>query len=368
MVSSNKYARSVIKLIFRRGALTRSEIMRALKMRLNAIVEVCNELEEKGLIVREEAGRRRNCKLMLNPACFVFIGVEHHLAGADFVAVDASGGKIGSQRLELPQEKRLEHLLAATEKFVRKFDAESICALGVSDIGLVDPPREIGVYSAHLSGWKDVPLGKIFRENFPCDFFLIDRVDADCFAAHSRSAGKPHIYVNIIPDGIGMSIRDPHNFWQRHMPMAGQIGHLVAVPDGELCRCGNRGCLETVAGVGAVLERLAKLTGRRLSETEALTLAASGDRLCETVLREAGEYMGRMLATVVGILGISNITIRGTLCAEGGAYFSGVRSALFKSVIYPMNRALSLESESRPVENTALGAALFARGEYVDRL
>ena len=165
-----------------------------------------------------------------------------------------------------------------------------------------------------------------------------------------------------------MSMRDPHNFWQRHMPMAGQIGHLVAVPDGELCRCGNRGCLETVAGVGAVLKRLEELTGKRLSETEALALAASGDRLCETVLREAGEYMGRMLATVVGILGISNITIRGTLCAEGGAYFSGVRSALFKSVIYPMNRALSLESESRPVENTALGAALFARGEYVDRL
>jgi len=71
---------------------------------------------------------------------------------------------------------------------------------------------------------------------------------------------------------------------------------------------------------------------------------------------------------VVGILGISNITIRGTLCAEDGAYFAGVRSALFRSVIYPMNRALSLESESRPVENTAIGAALFARGEYVDRL
>ena len=368
MVASNKYARSVIKLIFRRGPLTRSEIMHALKMRQNAIVDVCNDLEAQNLIVREEPDRRRNCKLKLNPQCFVFVGSEHHLTGANFVAVDALGDKISSQSVKLPEEKRLEHLLAATEKFISPFKCDSICALGVSDIGLVDPPHETGVYSAHLPGWRDIPLGHAFRERFPYDFFLIDRVDADCFAAHSRNSKHSHIYVNIMPDGIGMSMRDPYNFWQRHMPMAGEIGHLVAVPNGELCRCGNRGCLETVAGVGAVLEKLFKLTGKRLTEAEALELAASGDRLCETVLREAGEQMGSILAKVVGILGVGSITMRGTLCAESGVYFAGLRSALLKEVIYPMNRTLSIDSESRPTENAALGAALFARNEYIDRL
>lgn len=368
MIEMNKYARSVIKLIFRRGASTRSEIMRTLKMRLNAIVEVCNELEERNLIVREESGRRRNSKLGLNPRRFIFIGAEHHLSGADLVAVDAEGAKIASRTLELPREKRLEHLLEATESFISVFDGGSICALGISDIGLVDPIRETGVYSAHLPGWKDIRLGKVFRARFPYDFFLIDRVDADCFAAHFQDNAKPHIYVNVIPDGIGLSLRDPFNFWQTHMPLAGQIGHLVAVKDGSLCRCGNRGCLETVAGVDAVLRRLFELTGKRLSEEEALKLSASGDRLCETVLREAGESMGRMLAKVVGILGIGCITMRGTLCASGGAYLEGVRAALVKEVIYPLNRELSLDSEPRPVENAAFGAALFARCEYIDRL
>ena len=368
MVASNKYARSVIKLIFKRGSLTRSEIMHALKMRQNAIVDVCNDLEAQSLIVREEPDRRRNCKLQLSPQCFIFIGLEHHLTGANFVAVDAIGGKLASQSVTLPQEKRLDQLLAATENFISPFKCDSICALGVSDIGLVDPPHETGVYSAHLPGWRDIPLGHAFRERFPYEFFLIDRVDADCFAAHSRNSKTPHIYVNVMPDGIGMSLRDPYNFWQRHMPMAGEIGHLVAVPNGELCRCGNRGCLETVAGVGAVLEKLFKLTGKRLTEAEALELAASGDRLCETVLREAGEQMGSILAKVVGILGVGSITMRGTLCAESGVYFAGLRSALLKEVIYPMNRTLSIDSESRPTENAALGAALFARNEYIDRL
>ena len=368
MVEMNKYARSVIKLIFRRGALTRSEIMRALKMRLNAIVEVCNDLEAQNLIVREEPDRRRNCKLKLNPRCFLFIGLEHHLTGANFVAADVLGGKLSSQSVALPQENRLEHLLTATEKFILPFRSDCIRALGVSDIGLIDPLKEIGIYSAHLPGWRDIPLGKAFRERFPYDFFLIDRVDADCFAAHSRNGGDSHIYVNIMPDGIGMSLRDPYNFWQRHMPMAGGIGHLVAVPNGELCRCGNRGCLETVAGVGAVLERLLKLTGKCLTEAEALKLAASGDRLCETVLREAGEQMGSILAKVVGILGIGGITMRGTLCAEDGAYFAGARTALFREVIYPMNRMLVIDSEPRSADNSALGAALFARNEYIDRL
>ena len=70
----------------------------------------------------------------------------------------------------------------------------------------------------------------------------------------------------------------------------------------------------------------------------------------------------------LGILGVGSITLRGTLCAESGVYFAGVRAALSKEVIYPMNRTLSIDSESRSTENAALGAALFARNEYIDRL
>ena len=78
--------------------------------------------------------------------------------------------------------------------------------------------------------------------------------------------------------------------------------------------------------------------------------------------------MGSILAKVVGILGVGNITMRGTICAGDGVYFAAVRAALFKEVIYPMNRMLAIDSESRSTENSALGAALFARNEYIDRL
>ena len=100
-------------------------------MRQNAIVDVCNDLEAQNLIVREEPDRRRNCKLQLSPQCFIFIGLEHHLTGANFVAVDAIGGKLASQSVTLPQDKRLDQLLAATENFISPFKCESICALGI---------------------------------------------------------------------------------------------------------------------------------------------------------------------------------------------------------------------------------------------
>ena len=215
--------------------------MRSLKMRLNSIVDVCNELEDLGLIVREESVRRRNGRLMLNPERFIFIGGEHRIDGISLTAVDVTGKKLCHRTLGLPRENRLDHLFSAVDGFVSKFSGERICALGFSDIGLVDPSRGVGIYSAHLSEWRDVPLGERFRQRFPYEFFLIDRVDADCFAAHPGNGCEPHIYVTVIPDGIGMSLRDSSHIWRSRMPFAGQIGHLTAVPNGPLCRCGNRG-------------------------------------------------------------------------------------------------------------------------------
>jgi predicted NBD/HSP70 family sugar kinase len=114
---------------------------------------------------------------------------------------------------------------------------------------------------------------------------------------------------------------------------AGEIGHTVVDPSGPICRCGNRGCLETLAGAPAVLSSLRDVHGERLTLQEAVAFARRGDAGCTRAIADAGSAIGTAVATLCNLLNPQRVVVGGDLGAAGELLLQPLREALRRGAI-----------------------------------
>ncbi|MGH3012795.1 MAG: ROK family protein [Gaiellaceae bacterium] len=105
--------------------------------------------------------------------------------------------------------------------------------------------------------------------------------------------------------GLGVVIIS-HNlhdvFYHGASGIAGELGHVQVRPDGAVCRCGSRGCLETVASTGALVSLLKATHGSDLTLRELLELVSDGDLAAKRVVNDAGRAVGRAVADLCNYL------------------------------------------------------------------
>ena len=135
------------------------------------------------------------------------------------------------------------------------------------------------------------------------------------------------VYV-MLSAGVGAGLVLDGRLYRGGAGIAGELGHVSLSDEGELCRCGQRGCLETVASTGAVLGVLRRAYGEALTLPRVLELAAGGNVGCRRVLNDAGRAVGRVLADVCNHLDPGAIVVGGELSAAGDLLLDGVRSAI----------------------------------------
>ncbi len=103
---------------------------------------------------------------------------------------------------------------------------------------------------------------------------------------------------------------------------------MLSNPDGLVCRCGNRGCLETVAAAPALLDLLRVSHGAGLTAEALLRLAAEGDVGVRRVLADAGRSVGRALADLVNAVNPGIVIVGGELSAAGDPLLDGIRASI----------------------------------------
>jgi predicted NBD/HSP70 family sugar kinase len=139
--------------------------------------------------------------------------------------------------------------------------------------------------------------------------------------------------------------------------VAGEIGHVTVDPDGVVCRCGNRGCLETVASPPAVAALLTRSWGRPVSDSELPGLLRDGDRGTLRAIEDAGGAIGQALAPAVLLLNPELIVIGGDLAAAGESLFGPIRRALTRGAMSIHTRRLRIVPSALDDSAGVLGAA-----------
>ncbi len=372
MLLADKYAKSVLHTLYENGPLTRKQIMEHLKMRLNSLVDICNKLEEEKYLLRQKQGQIRNIPLLLNPKRFAFIGVEHAKEHVFCILLDINGQKISSATFPLNPDcggmERMNGIIHIIRDFIQLQRDWEISGIGFADVGIVNTERGTGVYSVHVPDWENIPVRRILQNEFGLFCCVVDRSGASALDQLRATPDDPAVRNSLqvyVGNGIGASILQNGRYFGADTPSSCQIGHMIAVPDGELCHCGNRGCLETIVTIPAIIRKTAEMSKGKIADQKTFfRKAAEGDRLCELVLREAGAALGVAVANIVTFTAITNVMLRSVLCKTNPIFFEAMKEAVRKNVIYPFSREVHVQVNRQDEDCSAVGAAYYAQKEY----
>ncbi len=373
MLLEDKYARSVLHLLYKNGPMTRKQIMDTLKMRLNSLVAICNELEKERWILREASTQIRNVPLHLNGRRFASVGVEHAGEYVLCVLLDVTGKRAKSARYPISADlggyDRLNEITAIISDFIQKVGtSHQIVALGFADVGIVNTRLGTGVYSVHVPGWENIPLQKHLEEKFGHFTRVVDRSGASVLDKLRNNPHVPEVLTSLqvyVGRGIGTSILRYGEYFAEDTPSSCQLGHTIARPGGEKCTCGNRGCVETIASIPSILRRVQVLSKGKIADMETFRhQAAQGEASCEQALTEAGEALGIAIANTVTFTAITNVFLRSELCRISGTFFNAVQNTIKRNVLFPFRKHVKVFMNDQQEDCSATGAAYYAQDEF----
>lgn len=252
-------------------------------------------------------------------------------------------------------------------------------AVGVGMPGPLDVARGLVLYAPNFPGWVEVPLVSMLRDAVGAPVFMENDARMVTFGEFRFGAGRP--YRNLVGmtlgTGIGSGIILDGRLYTGMTGTAGEIGHTTILPDGPLCGCGNRGCLETLAAGPAIVAAMRRslLSGRpsvladqdlsRLTAGDIGRAAADGDAAAREVLAQAGYYLGIACANLISTINPEAIVIGGGVAQAGELIFEPLRrTARLRGLRGIVQRTAILRAELGDSAGV-LGAAAWARDNAV---
>ncbi|MFG1991075.1 ROK family protein [Actinoplanes sp. NPDC048988] len=183
--------------------------------------------------------------------------------------------------------------------------------------------------SSVLPGWAGYAAGAELRRRLGHGVAVLNDADLSLLGEVTRGVarGRRDVCYLRIASGIGCGLLLDGEVHRGATGMAGEIGHVQVDETGALCRCGNRGCLETIAAPREVLAALSAGYGEPVTAERALELATR-DATAQRVLSDAGRMIGRVVADLANTINPALVVLDGPLITESGPVVAGVRESL----------------------------------------
>lgn len=271
----------------------------------------------------------------------------------------------------------LSLMARVVDHLMEGYDPSRVLGIGVGVPGPVDPSHQDVIAAVNL-GWFDVPLAPLFEEKIGRPVIVVKRQTAGALAEYRQGVGqgKDSLLFISVGSGIGCGMILGGELYEGVDGTSGQIGHIVVVPNGSQCNCGNRGCLEAVAGHHAIINRaiemckvergslLAQLTRGMLQSITIRTVieaARQHDRIAIEIVEEAGTYLGMALAAAANLLDPRMIIIGGELTELGDLYLGPVKAVVRREVVpLPSATSIQIVLASLGDQAASVGAAALA--------
>lgn len=291
------------------------------------------------------------------------------LGGTKILAavVDGNGAIVGmakkKTKAELGPDAVVKRIVdTATDAVTAaKTSMKSIVGVGIGAPAPVDYETGV-VYSApNLPGWDEIPLGARLQAEFGVPVLVDNDVNLGTLGEWSRGAGRGclHMVGIFVGTGVGGGIVIDGKLHRGKRYAAGEVGHMIVQPDGPLCSCGRRGCLEAFASRTAI-ERVvrASLAEGRLSILTDL-LAAEKDRLTSGVIKQALQAGDSLMLEAVGqaqfYLGLLAANLVNALDPEMLVFGGGVVEALGDAFLQPIREtALAYYLQQRGADQISI--------------
>ena len=352
----------ILRTIFENESISRAEIARVTHLTRTTVSDLVSRLLTEGLVKEIGLGASIGGK---SPILLSIVPDARYMIGLNLTQ-DKFIGAIVNLRGEIKEtvevevhddngEKALQLVYQIIDQLIRK-KLKPVVGIGVGTPGLVNTREGIVVNAVNLE-WQDLPLGQLLEKKYKIPVSILN--DSQATAIGEFVYGGEHqpdenlIVVNV-KHGIGAGILINGRLFQGDGGGAGEIGHVVVQENGEICRCGKRGCLETISSARAVLGRIDLPT-----MDDVCAALEAGDPRVGQVVDAAGHYLGISLANLIGTLNIQKIVLTGDMTRLGARWLNAVNASMRNAALARMSEGTQLELGKLDYRACILGASAY---------
>ncbi|MEC3997683.1 ROK family transcriptional regulator [Actinacidiphila sp. DG2A-62] len=366
----------VVRAVRLAGSLTQAEIARSTGLSAATVSNIVRELRDNGTVqvTPTSSGGRRARSVALSGDAGIVVGVDFghsHLR----VAV----GNLAHQVLA-EQSEPIDVDASASEGFDR---AEQLVGRLVESTGIsrgkvlgvgLGVPGPIDVETGTLGSTAILPgwIGINPRQELADRLGVPVQVDND---ANLGALGelvwgggrgvKDLAYIKVA-SGVGAGLVIDGRIYRGPGGTAGEIGHITLDESGPVCRCGNRGCLETFTAARYVLELLRGSHGEGLTIPKMVQLGREGDPGCRRVIGDVGRHIGMGVASLSNLLNPSRVVLGGDLAEAGELVLGPIRESVSRYAIPSAAQRLSVMPGALGARAEVLGALALVLSEMGD--
>jgi predicted NBD/HSP70 family sugar kinase len=330
-------AAQVVDTLSRNGGMSAAQIARLTGLARSTVSAAVNQLKQSQVVVEVErmsmeGAGRPGTLLALNPQAGTCVGVNLRDCEIQFVVADMSHSFIAERRfavnLDYEPEKALNIVKDAFEGFYKANGLSRRSLLGAG-IAVPGPISRDGVLQRGgiLPKWAGLNIKTLFSPVF--DAPVLAENESNCAALAElkwgAARGVSDFVIFKMDVGVGGAIVNNGAVITGVSGGAGEFGHVSINPDGDLCRCGNRGCLELYASFVKPIDQLSRVHRKPITIESAIALAEEGDAGAMRMIADVAEYGGRGLAMVGTIINPPLVIVGGRLALAGEMLLAPMR-------------------------------------------
>ncbi|SDH61658.1 glucokinase [Leifsonia sp. 98AMF] len=261
-----------------------------------------------------------------------YIGVDVGGTTIKAIAADSGGHLITSTRSATfrVDGSALKTLSATIDDLHSRLTASgrTVAAVGVCTPGIVDPVEGEVRFAANLD-WDRLPLVAILRRRHGIPVFLEHDARTAALAEIAVRGISAATSIAFIPLGTGIAaaMYDRGTLITGRTGASGEIGHTIVYPAGELCTCGQHGCVEAYAGTASIRRRYVARGGETIS-VKTLVERIEVEPLAAAIWGEAVDALSRGLHTTIALTDPELVVLGGGLSLAGSRLLDPVRTKL----------------------------------------
>jgi predicted NBD/HSP70 family sugar kinase/biotin operon repressor len=339
--------RQLLDTLRRHGSASRAQLARLTGLSRSTVSTLVADLQASGLVVEREPDARAPQQgrpptlLTLDRSAGLVLGVDFGHEHVHVAIADLSRTILAERVHELDVDRSASRALDAAAEL-----ADAVVAAAAVDRARIlgagaglSGPIDVSAGTVHagkiLPGWTGVRPVDELAARLGLPVHLDNDANLGALAEVTLGAGigaRDAIYI-MVSGGVGAGLILGGELYRGTGGTAGELGHVLVDETGPICRCGNRGCLETMAGGRAITDLLRPSHGDDLTLEAVIALADEGDSGARRAIADAGRVLGRSVAAIVNTFNPELVVVGGTVSAAGDVLLDPLREAVHRYAI-----------------------------------
>lgn len=334
----------VVRALSGHGAVSASQIARSTGLARSTVSTILSDLKKSNLVVEVETRSpglgRPALAHSLNPEAGTCVGALLGLDEIRIVLADVAHNVLADISIPLERDYTPDRATRVVRHAIENLCKEQSLAysgllgVGFAVSGPLSPSGKV-MRASVLPTWAGIDLKSTFEPVLQKPIFADNESNCSALAEMmwGAASGVEDFVLFKLDLGIGGAIVANGRVINGTSGAAGEFGHMVMDPQGMLCRCGNRGCLELYCSAATVQSMAQQRLGRPISAAEVVNLALEGDIGFQRLIADAGEAAGRGLGIVGSIINPPLFIISGCLATAGELLLAPLRASYEKHTL-----------------------------------